>query len=912
MSRAGTRGVILAMWAMASFATITIAFQADPPKALPPVPKGFPREEEDPLSPGLVKPIELDDDAGDVMAGKGAVFYRIRAIASRVAATKDESLRQFYKSYSVAYDRLNEPDGKKTRILPLSKHREQRYPLRFGAYTLSADNKPSTEIRAFELGKVLAIRHFEEIVIDQARELTKQPTDILPALSASQRAEIAETLMLEALFFHGWAVDQGKRKGGGWDGVRKAVAEELAVIRGKRLKQAVADKDWALARVLGTRLIDAYGNTPERLEEVYLARLAEAEAVLEAANDRASELERVYLAVGEYEARSPNPDRKRIAAIREKLTEASKRRYERADQLQLTDKGEAGRLVTEARSFDPGNVKVQELSSILAIDYSVLGIGVTRMPERMTPTMARFDSERLAAGLIFEPLLEPIPDDQLGTLFRPVLALHRTDVTANSRTATIDRAAIWTGDRVGLDVADVRGTIDLLRKARETWPGYITEWIADVRADDPTKVRIGFKRGHFDPRTLLGFPVLPARWLQSQNKTADDLAFASRPFGTGPFVLADPTRPGEALFRANVQYGLRPDRPAQPNIKEIRLVNLNEVRNPLAEMQADRIHILPDIATAEAERFRNQRTQSGRTLNIVTSRDNRRMSILAINHRNLMLRDPNLRRGLMHAIDREAILEDVYRARGSVEMPHVALTGPFLPNSWVAPKPQSIPGSTVTTVKPLLNRDLATAKFAEFLKSNGTRGLTILVPADEPLTRKAAEVIKKQVEELAKDEGSSLTMKVEPVPPADFFRRTLEEHTYELALTTFDYPDDILPLGLAGLLDPSAANRNGRNFLGYLVTSPTAIPTDADRTLGKLLAEVQLYRDPERIVSISKDIHSRFNECVPFVPLWQLDRHMVISSAVKPFTDESITKPLSPRSLDPNRILKNVSRWRVE
>jgi peptide/nickel transport system substrate-binding protein len=65
-------------------------------------------------------------------------------------------------------------------------------------------------------------------------------------------------------------------------------------------------------------------------------------------------------------------------------------------------------------------------------------------------------------------------------------------------------------------------------------------------------------------------------------------------------------------------------------------------------------------------------------------------------------------------------------------------------------------------------------------------------------------------------------------------------------------------------------------------------------------------------VTPGNDIHLKFNDAVPFVPLWQLDRHLVISTAVKPFTDESQTKPVPVKSLDPNHLLQNISRWRVE
>ena len=199
---------------------------------------------------------------------------------------------------------------------------------------------PSRYARAFEMGRINGIRQFEELAIEQARDLLK-PTPLtgatpLEQLPAGVKAEAAETLLSSTLFVHESARDKGKRKGPGWEKVGKAITDELAATRNKRLKQAVADGNWALARELGNRMIALYGATPERLEEVYSAKLSEAEAVLEQAGERPAELERVHLALHEYEAKSPKPDQARVAKVRARLTELSKKLFERADDLVQT------------------------------------------------------------------------------------------------------------------------------------------------------------------------------------------------------------------------------------------------------------------------------------------------------------------------------------------------------------------------------------------------------------------------------------------------------------------------------------------------------------------------------------------------------------------------------------------------
>jgi peptide/nickel transport system substrate-binding protein len=905
---------------------LTVALIAKPPAQppkdekgpLPFAPKAFPREDEDPLSPGIVKKIELDDEGVDANVPKGAAYFKLGAIARLIPNTRDPVLKDFYTKWSVAYDRISESSGKRVRVCLLPLHREQKFPARFGAFELTDANLPKPFARAFEMGRVNGIRQFEELAIEQARDLLK-PTPLtgatpLEQLPAGVKAEAAETLLTATLFVHESARDKGKRKGPGWEKVGKAITDELALTRNKRLKQAVSDGNWALARELGNRMIALYGATPERLEEVYSAKLSEAEAVLEQAGERPAELERVHLALHEYEAKSPKPDQARVAKVRTRLTELSKKLLERADDLVQRDPGAAGRLVTDASLFDPENPKVAELRSTLNLDYSVLVVGYRRLPERMSPALARYDSEFHAVELMFEGLIDPVPDEQVGTWYRPVLALSKPDVVSNARAFQLQRSAVWAGaDRSGLDAADVRGTIELLRQRSGMWEAYPLDWISDVRVDDPSRVRVNFSRGHIDPRAIVSFKILPARWLVSQSKSVDDITFATKPFGTGPFALAESNRAGEVLFRANVAYGRRPDRPGQPSIKEIRFVSLVGTRvDPVAELVNDRIHMIPDVPSIELDKFKNLTTKSGKSIQTATARDNRRVWTLAVNHRNPILRDPNVRRGLAHAIDREAILNDVFRSPALAEKPHVAMTGPFPPMSWATPRPNfAAAGGGAQAPPPLLNRDLATAKFSEYLKAAGNRALSLLYPADDPQAKNACEKIKKMVEDLAKIEGNALTIRLDPAVPTDYYRRIRDEHGYDLAYSAFDYPDDWYPFALGAALDPTAAGRGGRNCFGYLVADATYVPTDADRRLGTLLSEIRMHRDPAKLASLAGDIHAKFNETMPFIPLWQLDRHIVISAAVKPWTDDS-PRPLSPRFLDPARLFSNVSKWRVE
>ena len=138
-----------------------------------------------------------------------------------------------------------------------------------------------------------------------------------------------------------------------------------------------------------------------------------------------------------------------------------------------------------------------------------------------------------------------------------------------------------------------------------------------------------------------------------------------------------------------------------------------------------------------------------------------------------------------------------------------------------------------------------------------------------------------------------------------------EQPQYDLEYLPFDYPDDWYPLGLGSFLDPSpaATGPGGRNYLGYL--SKESNPGEADDRLARTLAECRLHTDFAKLSVLAADAHRQFNETVPFVPLWQLDRHMVIATTVKVHLAGQVEEA-QPRLLNPTTLFSSIGSWRVE
>ena len=111
------------------------------------------------------------------------------------------------------------------------------------------------------------------------------------------------------------------------------------------------------------------------------------------------------------------------------------------------------------------------------------------------------------------------------------------------------------------------------------------------------------------------------------------------------------------------------------------------------------------------------------------------------------------------------------------------------------------------------------------------------------------------------------------------------------------------------LRSSAAAGPGGRNYLGYLAKGTN--PTEADSQFGALLAEIRLHRDPGKLLDLTHKAHKQFNDQMPFVPLWQLDRNTVIATSVKVYLDGQVEEA-NPRLLNPTMLFSSVGRWRVE
>ena len=855
------------------------------------LPHSAARDEEEEVSPKKpVKRVIVDDDTP---GGAGAVADIVRAATS----TKHPQLKKFYTSTSIACDRVTLEGGKVLRVVPLpyvwEKDRDKfrTNPEGFGVAQLDEDNTAG-EPKFIKPKDVVVVTPFERYAVLEADKIVS--TTAADAAPYTDRLFAAERVLSGTLFAHENAAAANRRRGSNWEPYKSGLIDKLVDVRILIAREMAKQKNWPRLGDLVTRYSDLYRNRPKVVQTLATIRLDE--AVELAKSDDQAALEKARDILLDFEGKAPNSGNETALAVRAALVEKAKKLVESVGGT--SDKDRQRTLLNNAKLLNPDDASVSAKQKELRTGYSALVVGVPRMPRLMSPATAREDSERMAVELLFEGLLDPIPDEQFGRVYRPLLAVHKPTVGPLARDLTLVNNAAWGKQDSGLfDAADLLATVQLMKAKRTLPSAEAADWLADPvpDTDDPARLRLKLTAAHPDPRALVAFKILPGKFLAGRKKGIDDQvgsdSLARTPFGTGPFRLAatfvpspDDRPVADILFVPNGNYRRRPGRFGEPEISEIRFVPTAGMKTDdlVRDVAAEQIHILPDVPTADLEKYR-----AIPKVAVVTPTANRRIHILAVNNTSAALQPTDVRRGISLAIDREAILDEVYRA-GTKH--HHALAGPYPVGSWLSP----------TDPKAVFDRDLAAGRLR-----NAEGKVTLLFASDDPRAESACRRIAAGVNGCGK-----LEVVPEGVSAVELRTRVEQQGRYDLAYLPFDYQDIWHAHHLAAVLDPSAAGSGGRNFNWYRAKG--TVSSRADDGLTDALAELKSHRDSEgELKRAGREVFDRFNEAVPFIPLWQLDRHMIVSKGVKVFIDGR-AKEVPYEQLDPITLFTNASRWKLE
>jgi peptide/nickel transport system substrate-binding protein len=680
-------------------------------------------------------------------------------------------------------------------------------------------------------------------------------------LSRPEMLQEAEKALQHVLIFHDSAAESGLRRGNGWNGLRKQLVARLQKIQFDELTALTDRKSWEAAFDLATRLSEAY--PAQNDQEKIVAQLAR--FVRQALADKDYELtsRRLTFIEGQFPSSSSV-----LEPIRSELrSQAAALLSEAKAKAQAGDLPGASARLEKARQIDPTLPELQEFSLRLDKKHPVLYVGVHDLPEYFSPATAYLDSEKQAVELLFESLVRLSSGARIGPHYEPVLASDLPRLEPLGRQFSLVRGAYWSDGNL-VTAADVRNTVDLLSR----WRGHIPEWAALLKdgariGRDSSHIQLTLHQGYVDPLSLMDFKILP------QSLTAaDDPEFAKKPIGSGPYRLLS-TSSTEVVFVANPHYEARAGKSGLPLIREIHFMRS---ANPVEDFHSGHLQLLLDLPTS---RYKDL-DSAGLSDVEFRSMPNRRIYFLAVNHHRPPLDNKELRRALAHAINREAILNDCFRA-GLASPPHRALNGPYPPGSWAY--------NSALPPDPF-NPNLAKAQADQAKTGRSIPRLTLKYPKGDPAVEKACRMIQQQVQGL----GAGISLELQALQPRELHRDVEERREYDLAYYSWDYPDE--SYSLWPLLDPNADYPGGRNFLGY-----------KDGELPPLLINVMGYREPDKIKSLTHKIHEVFYQNMPFIPLWQLDTHVAVHKSLSLIDGQG-----RPLEIDPLLIFTGVETWTLD
>jgi ABC-type transport system substrate-binding protein len=876
--------------------------------------------EEEPAAPKGKKPVADDEEPGkpakkpaaaddeDVPGGakaKEAALAPELDLAAEVKSNKNDDLRELFTRIEKPFDLVRMP-GEEVKAEPL------------GEYIGDQPNKKRLEFRPLDargkqrviasVGEIKWVRPYELVIAEEVNNLFKAGLDKVPPtsnryLTKLDQLAVAERLLSNAVRFHDKtrSGDEGK-KAPGWEAVGKQVRGELRSVQMARLNGLADAGQWDEVAQELNRFNQAYPSDARAQAEMVRVRLKRIDAKVPGV--REDDHQKVRDAMAALESRLPRATDTTLAEFRKDMYSKGAAYLTEARALQAANKlDEARKLVGLAAVLGPDLPGVRDVQRVVINAFPVLYVGVPKLPELMSPAAARTDTERQACELIFESLVCEAPDLRTGTAYRAALADGPPHTSTLGREFRLVGDARWVaagppgappqalGPVTALDVA---GTLELLKqpppagsagdqlpvykRARYPGPEDIDLLTSQVSANQ-LGLSLTLSRGFIDPLELMSFKVLPAEKVLAGQR-ADDDAFAKKPIGSGPFYFAgfEEGAKRQAVFKANPYYGERASRVGRPMLREVRFVEPSG--NLVTDFVNHQLHVVLGLSTEELFALKEEAQQQAGSVRLKDyAPPHRRMHLLAVNHRRPAMESQELRREIAHAINRKEILDKIYRAQGKGEAYHRALTGPFPPDCWASPDRSE--------QKDLYQESLA--KQLEGKRGGGKVTLTLAAP-DDAKSKRVVAMIQEQLGKVTPD----VTIAPRFLDP-EKLRVTVEQtNDFDLAYVTFDYDSDLYWLG--GLFDPAATGFGGRNYMGY--------KPDAD--FAELLRVIRTHRDFSKLREKMHRLNNEFvgpNGRMPFIPLWQLDQHIVIRDDVQ-------TSP-PPDQLDPLTVFGQAEGWRI-
>ncbi|MEM9365101.1 MAG: ABC transporter substrate-binding protein [Planctomycetota bacterium] len=565
-------------------------------------------------------------------------------------------------------------------------------------------------------------------------------------------------------------------------------------------------------------------------------------------------------------------------------------------------RGLAQDWAAEAESLTVEAERLQVLDSGAAIDAAQRAVQLTRQDNlRQRARVVLRNAEGLIVSTfdkptVFEPLNAVRPVERhIASLTYQTLTRRKSDDPGFEPTEILDnlkverfgqeyklqlKAGLRFSDGSPITTSDLARSIDLLRDHRgEAFNPSWMRYVKASRVDGPQQLVVS-ALPHPEPLSLFSIPVL---------SRSDFQEFPLRDYRRKvPNAVSGPFRVRRVDPEGGVELLSNPHAPVKPRLGKIqfRYYPNNDVDSAIEDLRSQRVHWLADPTPLQLQTLSQFSNRF-----VIHTLPSRTVWILAISHRSLPFSDRlhpggeqaarDMRRAIALAIDREKILRQLFQVTSPLDIKRALATGPF-PFGSKAQDSRSEPRQPdPPTAKEIVKRQPESIRNGPSLKLKYVGESDFL---DEVMARLHASI-----------EGLGVTVDLVKRNPQDFYNE-LQAGSFDLAYYPVSHRDVLMDL--SWFLDPtpiSSSDPRPRNFMGY-----------RKQSLTQLLEELRRATRGEDVWKTQQQIDGLLRSEVVFVPLWQLDRHIVHTKRLVRVEESGLERKIA---LDPENPFLNVQRW---
>ncbi len=291
-----------------------------------------------------------------------------------------------------------------------------------------------------------------------------------------------------------------------------------------------------------------------------------------------------------------------------------------------------------------------------------LTIAMSAQPDTLDPQATAATAAFQVDKSFYDTLVEV---DPMGELV-PALA-SSYEVSEDGLSYTFHLVTTKFSDGTAFDSADVKATIERVADAAVASPK-VDEFEAIATIDTPDARTVVL---HLSKPNAAMLATLASGWgaMLPSEKIAEGHDFGNTPVGTGPFVLKQWTRDSNLLMTRNADYYQ-----GAPALDQVTIRFVQDSAVQFQGLLSGEFDIIDTVASAD-----QPAVESNPDLRLVREPSGL-VLVAALNNRKPYLSDPNVRRAINLAIDKEVVLDAAYGG-GTPVGTFMEVGSPWLPAS---------------------------------------------------------------------------------------------------------------------------------------------------------------------------------------------------------------------------------------